>query len=307
MNKKINDILDWFTIENVCTELEANERNVSDLVESKKLNLFAKFNNIELLAVQRDSNKQGYIAKAKIVYSGYMKINGIDYFTTTQHMYAKRFSILKNGEVHTVIKENILPSFVPNSYIENWDSIQDDKELLDLEYLLFPSKEYVSTKNSPTNSDIKCPLSELDAHDLRRLENDDGYYEYIVQTDYLLFSEQIYFSKDEVRMLVDPNYKHREKITKMNLSWYLSLNKKSVIKRIIERLFLNNPNESSKNMWELLKNDIGVSSIYDQEWEIAKVTNNRIIFEGSNKDLSFKTFENYLSDCRRFYKSKLNN
>lgn len=93
----------------------------------------------------------------------------------------------------------------------------------------------------------------------------------------------------------------------IKLIWCRSRKRNIQIDPIIERLFILNPGNSYRDLWELLENDIDEDNPqYDLNGTVTSMDSQSLEWvttKGDSKSLNLKTFINKISEIRDFYKN----
>jgi len=303
MANKVLELKDWYSINNVCTKLECEVEEIAWLINKGLLSVYGDLHKERLLAYKNLRNDGGfyYAGKAQVLYSGKVKLNSFDssLFIKRKTLTTNSVNIVSESGLEVISEDDIFDSWIYESHINKWRFFENDDRYLDFEYCLFPRKE---SSNAKRLADLAEPF-------LRAL-NSDGepgefmkqyrkdFSQYIVNTNLTFDESSIVFKAFDINKLSSSKSRRIEKVEK--LEWYNSFKNKNPFKKIINIAYKQYPQLTSKELWEVIKDDSEADMALDPDCRIEEVGYDYIYLLGS-KPKTFKTFENYLSKCRTFY------
>lgn len=302
MTNTVLDIKEWYSIDNVCNRIKGSVSDIHDFLVGKQLTVYGRLKGEELLAFKKLSNNGRYVGKAKVHYSGLVKLNKfkLDTFNKYRTIEASSISILSLNGLYNEIVTDDFPSWIYESHISKWKYIEMDETFLDFEYCAFPTKnksgashfgdviDFFDKYSNDFESNNSSPLL---------IEYRRKVPQYSVNTS-LKFNEiDIVFVRQEVEALLKNESQKKMLITKFH--WYSSFKRKDKLKKIVELLVTKNASASARELWELLKQDSDTGGTYDPDCIIEEIVGDYLHLK-DEREVKFKTFCNSTYSCRAF-------
>lgn len=300
--KTVLDIREWYSIENVCSAIKGSISDIHEFLEGKQLAVYGRLKSEELLAYSELSSSGRYCGKAKVNYIGLVKLNKfkLSAFIKQKTIEASSVSILNSKGLYSIKTEDDFPSWIYESQISKWKSIDKEESFLDFEYCAFPTKSKSGACYFGDAMDMFERFSngvETNEPSKHLIEYRESLPQYNVNTSLIFKGNSILFARAEIETLLANDSPKDELGTKF--LWYSSFKRKDKLKKIIELLSVKNKSASATELWELLKKDSDSQGIYDPDCIVEEIVGDYLHIEGK-REIKFKTFCNSVYKCKAY-------
>lgn len=311
---------DYYTIKEAAEYLNCPENDIYHFLETGKVGAVIYTNRRPFLVESFNEDKNQWEGLGTVHYRGLLSVK--PYFITT---------LLDEGEVildkrAVPLKPNEYKGF-SNKYPFDNDALPPDLAAWSLEKPDIPRKSVFLIPLPEQSRDKFEFISELTTEISKAFRNEDIDYEEFKSQKYTYhfkYNENGTYLINDIRLL-------KETVSKLNnvinengilefdhqglptdnlnyLPWCNSMKKPRRIYEVIERVFRHLGNEKAKTLWNALERDHNENEkpLYDPNDIIIEISFPTIDWQTLDKkssDIAYKTFENKISDLRKFYKS----